>query len=121
MLTLALLFAIGGGAVIGVLAYLARTSPPAGPDRQLGGGVGESSRIQPVDTRPERRHPAWEDYAIVGPCRYSASSRRSENATSIFRVVPFIFAVMAGEEALEADAHRRPPRATDLEPAGGDA
>ncbi len=97
-LTLALIFAIGGGVLLGVLAYLVRTNSfLTGIDNSVA-KWGHRHALGDLDARPERRHAArghlHDHRALRRPRRRETIRERS------VWVIPFIVAVMGGEEIL---------------------
>ena len=98
LLTLALLLAVGGGAVIGVLAYLARTNAQlARIDNWMAGwGNRHASGLSTHGLNAVTQ--LGSIYTIVALCLVLAVVETIRER-SVW-VVPFIFAVMAGEEAL---------------------
>jgi membrane-associated phospholipid phosphatase len=98
LLTLALLFVVGGGAVIGVLAYLARTNAQlARIDNWMAAwGNRHASELSTHGLNAVTQ--LGSIYTIVALCLVLAVVETIRER-SVW-VVPFIFAVIAGEEAL---------------------
>jgi membrane-associated phospholipid phosphatase len=98
LLTLALLFVVGGGAVIGVLAYLARTNAQLARIDNWMAGWGNRHATALSTHGLNAVTQLGSIYTIVALCLVLAVVETIRER-SVW-VVPFIFAVMAGEEAL---------------------